>query len=475
MTESLKRKEAISYHKRKRIAIISVLIMLAIVITGISVSRVYADGEESSVVAMSQENISKVESKLTKLVNGETIGVNTKTALSMLTRMRQGQALSDTSKQNLTAVLLYISGITDVTSATAITIINDVENGENLDFLSAKLTISKDDGKTDAQKNTYIQKLDELEKESSSSAPFNVPVTLDTDLISDSDLVSIISGLDPMDTFNSINNILSSGFYEKMIASDEAPGRIVLTFITWLAIGIALIYGIINTIRIVSRDEANLDMIRRIAATFIISFLCIFFADKIAGLIDNLGQQVVIGVEGSLSEKITKSDIDSVLEEYKNSYMEYDMDSGQQYVASSTGQDVFSSIKSFFVSIVLSFITQILVYSICCCCFGLYFAFCMRRVFLPLAVASVSIDGFRSPGIQYLISYFGLYIEMAYFYVVAYAASLMENYAVNNASTAAALSNTVFRSLGAILCIRAAARTALSKSGEFAQKVVGVR
>ena len=354
---------------------------------------------------------------------------------------------------------------------------------------------------------------------------FNVPSAFSEDLISEDDLYQLAAGLSTTRTFDAIDGILGSNFYYVAVESPNSPGKSISNAIVGLALAFAIIYGFIHAFQVFSRGELNLDMGVKIAMTFVLSFLFVLYCNDIANVLDRLGLGIVGAVRNTMYETVeTTSDeedsaLDSILEigedSFKIKQTEYTLRSGIQGIAgatavhiaanvfkklvssstrllgSLTGQeeqldainekaedaidflDPLSGMRSVIIGLFLQILNQLLLYAISAAAFGLYFSFALRRAFLPFAVAEVTAEGLRSPGIQYIKVYFSLYLEFAYFYIIAALANLMENFALNSPADSRS-TNTILGIFGAILCIRAAATAALRKSSEFAKSVVGV-
>ena len=356
--------------------------------------------------------------------------------------------------------------------------------------------------------------------EPKSTGNYNVPSTFSEDTLSEDDLYGLVGSISTTDTFDAVDRILGAGFYKEFVTAPNAPGKRVSDAMVGIAIVFSIIYGFIHAFQIFSRGELNLDMGVKIAMTFVLSFLFVIYSNDIANVVDKVGYalkdyvatviRVEIPFEDPEGEQEEQSDSEeiSVLDQgikihgiIYGATHPFDIRSNKLKILSkmvgwikdkyeeTTGNinntletaeqaidfmsDPLAAMRSIIVSMFLQILNTLLLYAIAASAFGLYISFALRRAFLPLAVADVTAEGLRSPGVQYIKTYFSIYLEFAYFYVIAALSTLMENYAFANINEAAK-TNSIFGAVGAVICIRLAVSAALRKSSEFAKSVVGV-
>jgi len=351
----------------------------------------------------------------------------------------------------------------------------------------------------------------------SNDGSFHVPSTFSEDLLSDDDILQLVGSFTVTKTFTTIDGILGSNFYYVAVERADSPGKKISNAIVGLALAFSLIYGFIHAFQIFARGELNLDMGVKIAMTFVLSFLFVIYCNDIANVIDRLGLGIVSFVRDQLYVEEVEEEVNTPEQADAKAKQESDtiIKIGQaMYSVLNPGKtieahfvvktankllntlkerfdntkidnvtedvenvidyaDPLTGMRSVIISLFLQIINQLLLYGIAAAAFGLYISFTLRRAFLPVAVAEVTSEGLRSPGVQYIKIYFSLYLEFAYFYIIAATANLMETFAYNSVSDSRA-TNTILGVVGALLCIRAAVMASLRKSSDFAKSVVGV-
>ena len=329
-----------------------------------------------------------------------------------------------------------------------------------------------------------------------------------------------------------IDEVLTDGTDSKGSVSTSIV-NLVLNIVKGFGIALALVYAFIHFFQILARGELKLEAVLKVAIPFFIALILILKCNALLTVVDNLGMTVVDNIAYTIQEEQLQMQIDSIESSsdsdtegvvYKSpeestgksgDYGYYHKDgwadggtyfwyvnlegeiieskvgsvslgAGTVLDFTSSGELSFgetstaaksSAIKSsnsWLTSFFLKILNTLTLYAIAAASFGLIFSFGMRRAFFPLALADVSGEGLRSPGFNFIKAYFALYLEMAYFYIVALISVLMEAYAQANAY-AASQTNTVLGTFGAIICIRTATAAALRKSSEISKTVLGIR
>ena len=287
-------------------------------------------------------------------------------------------------------------------------------------------------------------------------------------------------------TLKTVKSIINSGFYQTIVIGDEnhpTPANAIMNGIKAVALGFTIVYGFIHAFKVFARGELNLDMGVKMIIVFVLSFLMVTYVDEMLTVVDDLGSSVLnmatADIEASV-ELNTQSGAETIAQNIVNEYEEKQNGGvlgffqGVWDGIQNLKESILTMLQSGSGLLVMKISLQFLIYAIAGACFGLYISFCLRRAFMPLAVADVVAEGMRSPGIDYIKTYFSLYLEAAYFVLIAAITTMMESYAYAFPDMSSQ-TNTVFGSFGAVVCIRGAATMALRKSSEFARAVVGTR
>lgn len=270
--------------------------------------------------------------------------------------------------------------------------------------------------------------------------------------------------------FKHIAAVLNNDFYKKMVLSEDSPGRIISSGLTGIGLCIIIVSGIIRFLMRFERGETNLDIWLSSFVSVIIAILVLIFMDDIVNAIDALGAFLVEQV----SSQLTYNNYRHLIEDSLDVTTSSSSDSWLTVLVSTvsgTVSSLFSALSSYTLSTWTRFLMQATTWAMSISAFVLFMEMALRRAFLPLAIADMSGEGIRSPGYRYLKAYVSLYIREAMFFAIAYAATLLENYAWT--ADWGTKSNMVLGSVGMSICIRAATTAVLSGASRLSREIVG--
>lgn len=308
------------------------------------------------------------------------------------------------------------------------------------------------------------------------------PLYIEKDELDEDHANIIANQLANTNPFRNVDSILSSGFYE-VVTAPGMPGNVMMNAMKVFAAGICIIYGFVHAFQAFAREELNLNMSIKIIIHFIIGFMMILYIDDMITVVDGFGlaikERAASVSEESVTTEIEALGGDEAVETESGGNTVGDFLKGVWKHIKGVADGLFSPmkkvvsmIKSLILMLVLRISAMFICYMIAAGAYGLYFSLCLRRAFMPLAIADISVEGIRSPGFRYIKGYLGLYIEMAYYYIVTALSTVMLRFALINQS-AAKDTNTVFGVWGACYCILVATRVMVRQSGTVANRVMG--
>lgn len=207
----------------------------------------------------------------------------------------------------------------------------------------------------------------------------------------------------------SINTVFSqnSDIYEALITNNAIISP-VYNVLAGFAAAIAVLFIYINVIQEVIHGQDKVESFIRGLIKGIIVVILVLFLPRILTELENLGNGLYDALTGAMSETLTDDpDIGfkaSVFSEKKG-----------------LGGFLARVVGTFFpwmlaeLSIIVA---QVLAYSI-------LIELTIRKMFSPLAVANISIEGFRGPGLRWFKRYIALYIRMIIIYALSYVNTVM--------------------------------------------------
>ena len=270
---------------------------------------------------------------------------------------------------------------------------------------------------------------------------------------------------------------------DALIYNEGAPAKVGGDITGGIALVLVLTYAIIQLVIIMQRDQGSIEGWVRLGIQVVIGILAIVFCQEILEFLDKLGTYLWTALARAFHQISAGADV-SVKESAE--------------AASSSGFDIrqiFVSIKSWAAKMVFQIAMTIVYYSIICSVYGLVFEIVLRRVFMPLALADVTMEGAGSPGIRYLKAYFSCYVRMAMYAILISLSAIacdwaLEDMLINGKNSSVmriydhfgyrgpegytSQIHTAFGAAGAMICIQGATRAAMGAATQIAREVFGI-
>lgn len=176
-----------------------------------------------------------------------------------------------------------------------------------------------------------------------------------------------------------------------------------------IAIGLLTVYLMIQIISAAAKNEANMDFVLKMGARVAIMLLLITNIDTLM----NAFHQFFVWGGKSLYDAGSKA-------------VEQTWTGITQQISDSWGKNFFDGvgfimvfIYAFLIKILGILITGIVMLIVTIRGYGLMIEMGVRRLFMPVAMLGFVQDGARSPGMRYLLKYFGLYFRV-WIYIAAF-------------------------------------------------------
>ena len=271
---------------------------------------------------------------------------------------------------------------------------------------------------------------------------------------------------------------------DALIYNDGAPAKVGQDVLSGLALVLVLVYALIQLISTMQRDQGSIDGWVRLGISVTVGMLCVVYCQDILRLMDEVGTWLWT----SLARSFSGVSADFAAASYPQ-------------VTNSTANGSFDltkiliDVKSWAIKTVFRLIMLLVYYSIICAVYGLVFEITIRRVFMPLALADVTMEGFRSPGVRYGKAYLSCYLRMAMFCVLISLSAIACSWAIadviggnettiarfisgqddiTNPTSYARAIHTELGSVGALICIQAATKAAMGSATQISREVFGV-
>ena len=263
-----------------------------------------------------------------------------------------------------------------------------------------------------------------------------------------------------------------------------------------MVVGVALVLGYtaVAILKALQRSDTSMESFFRILALAVAGILIVVLSYDILKWIEQLGQILVQAVRDSVTKGFLNG-ADPSLGYAKKTIVEEAGDAPPSitdgffrfigfYIAE-LFRDIVLGVKNFFVSVwnliyskfhllVMSLGLKITFYLILTSAYGLLFELVLRKIFLPVAMADLMLQGLRSPAVRYLKNHLGVYVRIAIFYILLYTLIYMEHWCAMASNHSTTLkTNTFLGAFGVILCVRMAIKSMINGSSAFAKEVLG--
>lgn len=253
-----------------------------------------------------------------------------------------------------------------------------------------------------------------------------------------------------------------------LMEAGNSPVKTGRSILSVFGISLICIYSGIQLYKMLQREEESIETIMRILTTAFIGILAVIYIHDILTEIEKLGNMFITKL---YNESYRAAD----------TKITYHMFKGEDIEISIAFKDIFT--KQFYKNIVLLIRNFLLseaaygigriclfftFYSIITSAYALIFELVIRKMFAPLAMADLTLNGPRSASIKYIKGYLGMYIRIAVMLVVVALGVFVQHWAENPANGSVALEmNDRLGALGVAICSRMAMKATMNTSGEL--------
>ena len=217
---------------------------------------------------------------------------------------------------------------------------------------------------------------------------------------------------------------------DELLYEKDSPAHKGVGITSVIGMMLLLVYGIIQIVKIAKDEKGSIESWLQLAIVLVLGIMALSYGGEILSFLDRLGLKLFSGIQKSIVGDT------SIAEQYSSDYQQMweaakeGLDAGKEetydtgnvnWVYSFVGntlQNVVNSTSNFLVGTIFKVLMYFTYYSIMVGVYGLLFEMVIRRIFAPIAITGIAVDGLRSPGVRYLKNYFSLYIRLAMFVVI---------------------------------------------------------
>ena len=214
-----------------------------------------------------------------------------------------------------------------------------------------------------------------------------------------------------------------------------SPAHMGINVTSVIGMMILMVYGIIQIVKIAKDDKGSIESWLQLAIIMVIGVLALAYVRPIMNFLDRLGLRLFAGIQRSIVGEPVSQAYSEAYERMWDAFLHQPVSdealtSPNVYDNSSTIPEqlinrlipvlgtMFMSVRNYFIGGVFKILMFFTYYSILVSVYGLLFELVIRRIFTPIAITGVAVEGIRSPGVRYLKNYFSLYIRLAMFVVI---------------------------------------------------------
>ena len=197
---------------------------------------------------------------------------------------------------------------------------------------------------------------------------------------------------------------------------------------------ILLVYGIIQIVKIAKDEKGSIESWLQLAIIMVLGVLALAYVGPILTFLDKLGLRMFKGISEAIVGKTSTTDV--YKEAFKNLWEAARQADVADTANATTGGDtnpigtavsekLFTLIsagilrlKNVYIGWMFKILMYFTFYSILVSVYGLLFELIIRRIFTPIAITGIAVEGIRSPGVRYLKRYFAMYIRLAMYVVI---------------------------------------------------------
>ncbi len=279
--------------------------------------------------------------------------------------------------------------------------------------------------------------------------------------------------------FENLSRLFSSGegtLLNQLLYQPDSPGKAAGNIIAGIGAVFVLINGAVQVLRMVQRNEHSIEGWIRLFVILASGMILILNTSKILSALDGLGTVLWTEVRDALqlNQNTTVLNYDFAGQTLKAAEKKSFLEKAASFFSFGIG-DLMEKMNGKIASAVGNISLYFTFYMIITSCYALLFEMVIRRMFMPMAIADIVTEGFRSPGIRYIKMYFALYVQLAMYFVIIAVSQEVTEWAIQNGGIGGLANgvNTALGSLGVVICTRTAARALMSAASQLSREAVG--
>ena len=219
---------------------------------------------------------------------------------------------------------------------------------------------------------------------------------------------------------------------DSLLYNDDSPAHKGIAIMSVFGMLGLMIYGLQQIVKLAKDDKGSVESWLQLAIILVLGILALSYVEPILDGIDKGGTLLWSGIQKTIAGDFNE-------EAYHEAYQEAWIATSET-ASSASGSQVYSSsqpingaaflqlfpfirtlglrLRAEFIGGTFRILMYFTYYSILVSVYGLLFEMVIRRMFTPIAITGIAVEGIRSPGVRYLKNYFALYIRLAMFVVI---------------------------------------------------------
>ena len=276
--------------------------------------------------------------------------------------------------------------------------------------------------------------------------------------------------------------------YYALYVAENGPANVIRIVMVGFGMALVLLMGGLRLIRMLDRNENSVESIMKTFALTMLGMFAVIYVNDLVDTLSRLGLNALaqMGREGLGGEESLQrlDDLVRVAESVPERLGSTNWDKLSKYAFNGSTEafqrQLWENVSwpaseglTYIVgriAIIISF------YSILVTAYGLLFELVLRKAFMPLAVASLVLEGARSAFSRYLRKFLAMFVRIMMLFLTIELLTFIQIYAESGVSFDVSYTvHTVMGPFGVCICGRLAGKALMSSSGQLANDIIGGR